>query len=271
MKTTKTTLTEQYRKNPSKSLEIDEDTTEKKIIAFIKQKTSASSGVVIGLSGGIDSSVCAALAVKALGKDKVHGLILPTKTTSHEDIKDAEDLAETLGIQYKTVDITGIYESINKVSFSKDKIGKGNIMARIRMILLRDFAHSRNLLVLGTGNKSEIQIGYFTKNGDSGVDILPIGDLYKTQVRHLAKHQKINGNIIRKAPTAGLWHGQTDEDEIGVKYETLDKILLGLELSLSTSEISEIIKADEDTITKIKDRIERSKHKIEPIPIQKVN
>lgn len=271
MKTTKTTLTEQYRKNPSKSLEIDEDAAEKKIIAFIKQKTSPFSGVVVGLSGGIDSSVSAALSVKTLGPDKVHGLILPSKTTSPEDIKDAKDLAETLGIQYKTIDITGIYESINKVAFSKDRIGQGNIMARIRMILLRDYAHSKNLLVLGTGNKSELQIGYFTKNGDSGVDILPIGDLYKTQVRHLAKHLKISDSIITKAPTAGLWHGQTDEDEIGVKYETLDKILLGLELGLSTSDISETIKAAEDTIIKIKDRIERSKHKIEPIPIQKVN
>jgi len=267
----KTTLTEQYRKDPAKALKIDEDAVEKKIASFIKEKTSATSGAVLGLSGGIDSSLCAALAVKAIGKDKVHGLILPAKTTSEVDVKDAKDLAETLGIQYKTIDITGIYDSIDKVAFSKDRIGKGNIMARIRMILLRDYAHSKNLLVLGTGNKSELQIGYFTKNGDSGVDILPIGDLYKTQVRHLAKHLHISDNIITKAPTAGLWHGQTDEDEIGVKYETLDKILLGLELGLTTSEITEIIKTDEDTIIKIKNRIERSKHKIEPIPIQKVN
>ena len=267
----KTTLTKLYRTDPAKSLKIDEDAVEKKIISFIKEKTSTSDGVVIGLSGGIDSSVCAALATKALGKDKVHGLILPTKTTSNEDIKDAKDLAETLAIQYKTIDITGIYDSIDKVSFSKDRIGKGNIMARIRMIVLRDYAHTKNLLVLGTGNKSELQIGYFTKNGDSGVDILPIGDLYKTQVRYLAKHQNINRNIITKAPTAGLWHGQTDEDEIGVKYETLDKILLGLELGFTTSEISEIIKTGEDTIIKIKDRIKHSKHKIEPIPVQKVN
>lgn len=267
----KTTMTELYRRDPAESLKIDEESVEKKIASFIKEKTYTFSGVVVGLSGGIDSSVCAALAVKAIGSDKVHGLILPAKTTSKEDIKDAKDLAETLTIQYKTVDITGIYESINKVSFSKDRIRQGNIMARIRMIILRDFAHSKNLLVLGTGNKSELTIGYFTKNGDSGVDILPIGDLYKTQVRELAKHLNISDNIISKAPTAGLWHGQTDEDEIGVKYETLDKILLGLELGLTISEISEIIKAGKDTVDKIKERIKLSSHKTGPIPIQKVN
>ncbi|MFH1433260.1 MAG: NAD+ synthase [archaeon] len=254
------------KENPRELLKIDEESTEKKIIDFIKENTKGLNGIVIGLSGGIDSAVCATLATKALGKDKVFALLMPGITTPKEDIKDAIELAEHLGIEYKVVDIKDIYESIKNNSFSKDRVSQGNIMARIRMILLRDYAHSKNLLVLGTGNRSELMIGYFTKNGDSGVDLLPIGDLYKTQVRALAKHLNISGSIIQKAPSAGLWKDQTDEKEIGMTYETLDMILAGLEQKQEAEELSQIIKVSIDKIAKVKDLISRSRHKTEPIP-----
>lgn len=248
-----------------KTLEINEKEAEKKITDFIKQKTKGFNGLIVGLSGGIDSAVCATLAAKALGKDKVHALMLPCTTTPNQDTEDAKKLARHLKIKHRTINIKEIYNTIKASSFADDKKAHGNIMARIRMILLRDYAHSKNLLVLGTGNKSELMIGYFTKNGDSGVDILPLGDLYKTQVRTLAKHLNIDKTIIEKPPSAGLWQDQTDEDEIGITYETLDKILIALENNTESKEIS-----TQKDINKIKNMIETSKHKTEPIPYPKV-
>ena len=248
-----------------KTLKINEKEAEKKITDFIKQKTKGFNGTVVGLSGGIDSAVCASLAAKALGKDKVHALMLPCTATPNQDTEDAKKLARYLEITHKTINIKKIYNTIKAHSFTDNKKAHGNIMARIRMILLRDYAHSKNLLVLGTGNKSELMIGYFTKNGDSGVDILPLGDLYKTQVRALAKHLNIDKKIIEKPPSAGLWQGQTDEDEIGITYETLDKILIALEHNTEPKEISK-----QKDINKIKNMIKTSKHKTEPTPYPKV-
>ncbi|RLG13530.1 MAG: NAD(+) synthetase [Candidatus Nanohalarchaeota archaeon] len=247
-----------------KTLKINEKEIEKKITGFIKEKTKGFNGIVIGLSGGIDSAVCATLAAKALGKDKVHALMLPSSTTKEQDTEDANKLADHLKIKHKTINTKEIYNTIKAHSFTDNKKAHGNIMARIRMILLRDYAHSKNLLVLGTGNKSELMIGYFTKNGDSGVDILPLGDLYKTQVRALAKHLNIDKKITEKPPSAGLWQGQTDEDEIGITYETLDRILIAIE---NNTEPKETPKKDTD---KIKNMIKTSKHKTDPTPYPKV-
>ncbi len=247
-------------------MKIDEKEAEKKITEFIKQKTSSFNGIVIGLSGGIDSAVCVALATKALGKDKVHALMLPCTTTKTQDTEDAKKLADHLGIKHKTINLKEIYNTIKAHTFTGDKKAHGNIMARIRMILLRDYAHSKNLIVLGTGNKSELMIGYFTKNGDSGVDILPLGDLYKTQVRALARHLNIDKKIIEKPPSAGLWEDQTDEKEIGITYKTLDIILSSLEQNIKKEDISRQENIDITTINKIKHMIETSKHKTDPIP-----
>ncbi|MEW5760546.1 MAG: NAD(+) synthase, partial [Candidatus Thermoplasmatota archaeon] len=137
----------------------------------------------------------------------------------------------------------------------------GNLKARIRMLLLYAYANSKNLIVVGTGNKTELLCGYFTKFGDGGADILPIGDLYKTQVREMARFLEIPEKIINKVPSAGLWKGQTDEDELGIKYEKLDKILYGIELGLDKNEISNKVELPIKEVERIMNMVELTKHK----------
>ena len=252
------------------NIETEPELVEKKIINFISKQTQNVSGIVVGLSGGIDSALCAYLCTTALGRKKTFGLILPSASTNTEDIKDAKTTADILGIKYRIIEIDKIFREINKKSFSKDKIGLGNIAARIRMILLRDFAHKNNLIVCGTGNKSELEIGYFTKNGDGGVDILPIGGLYKTQVRILAKYMGIKSNILKKPPSANLWKNQRDEEEIGLSYELLDKVLFSLEKGIEKKRISKMLRIEEKTIDNILKRIEKNRHKINSIPVLEI-
>jgi NAD+ synthase len=197
----------------------------RKLEAFIRTqvKSAGAKGVVVGLSGGVDSAVVAALCVRALGKSRVLALLM------NEDWQaslQAEKYAERLGIEYKSVGITPILRSFALAGGKPgSKLAGANLRPRTRMALLYYFANSLGLLVVGTGNKSELLTGYFTKYGDGGVDFLPIGDLYKTQVRELAVYLGVPDPIIRAPPTAGLWRGQTDEGELGVTYAVLDKLL----------------------------------------------
>ena len=207
---------------------------EKHIISFIRRVTAGAEGVVIGLSGGVDSSTVAALCVRALGKEKVIGLILPERGVSKlQDVQDAEELARQLRIKthiHPLNDILDVF--VRTVPFvDSNKSALGNVKARIRMMLLYCYANACNYRVAGTGNKSELHVGYFTKYGDGGVDFLPIGDLTKTEVRELARHLGIPHSIVDKTPTAGLWRGQTDESEMGLTYEQLDKIICGMKMS----------------------------------------
>ncbi|NJD54479.1 MAG: NAD+ synthase [Candidatus Methanoperedens sp.] len=202
-----------------------------KIVAFISFRVTGSgaSGAVIGLSGGIDSALTAYLTVSALGKENVLGLLLPEKgISSKQDIDDAIEVANILGIEYKIIEISPVLASFSSaipIFNSKAKTANGNLKARIRMCILYYYANLMGRMVVGTGNKTELLLGYFTKYGDGGVDIEPIGDLYKTQVRSLSKYMGIPSRIIEKTPTAGLWPGQTDESELGVSYEMADQIL----------------------------------------------
>lgn len=246
---------------------IDMENTVETIKSFIKDKLSESksNGLVIGLSGGIDSSVVAYLCSKAVGGGKILGIILPSKTTSNEDIEDAKLVAENLGIKYKTLHIDELIEPFPKMcpKCSESALANGNLKARIRMMLLYYHSNSMNRLVAGTGNRTELLIGYFTKYGDGGVDILPIGDLYKTDVRQIAAYIDVPKNIIEKIPTAGLWTGQTDEEELGIKYELLDKILyLMADENLSTRETAEQLEISHDEVLRIKNKIEVSRHKL---------
>lgn len=202
-----------------------------KLISFIRLKVegAGAKGAIIGLSGGIDSTLTAYLSVEALGAENVMGILMPEKgLTSRQDIDDALEVVKLLGIEHRITEISKVLQSFSSVIPDFDKTARsasGNLKARTRMCILYYHANLMNRMVVGTGNKTELLLGYFTKYGDGGVDIEPIGCLYKTQVRGLARYMGVPARIIDKVPTAGLWQGQTDEGELGVTYEIADKIL----------------------------------------------
>ncbi|MFA4934118.1 MAG: NAD+ synthase [Candidatus Omnitrophota bacterium] len=197
-----------------------------KIISWIKQqvKDAGAKGIVMGLSGGIDSAVVAALCKAAVGKNNLLVLFMPCNSHA-EDLKDAKLVAKVLGLKSKLIDLSGLYNNFLRILPKAGGLARGNLKPRLRMSTLYYFANKLNYLVCGTGNKSELLVGYFTKYGDGGVDILPIADLFKRQVCKLAQELGIPQNIIVKPPTAGLWQGQTDEGEMGITYNELDNIL----------------------------------------------
>jgi NAD+ synthase len=202
----------------------------RKIVFWIKEKVklAKAKGVVLGLSGGLDSCVVAALAKEALGAKRILALLMPCH--SHKsDLADARAFSRKFGLTTRVVELTKVYDVLIKILPAADRMTLANIRPRLRMLVLYYFARKLNYLVLGTSNKSEILAGYFTKYGDGASDIIPLGDLLKTQVRRLAKELKIPQAIIDKAPTAGLWPGQTDEGEMGIAYPELDDILSRLE------------------------------------------
>jgi len=182
---------------------------------------------VIGLSGGIDSAVSAYLTVKALGKENVICLLMPNKFSSKDSVLDAMKVVDCLKVNWKKIEITDMVNAFEK-NIDDNNISNvrlGNIMARTRMIILYDISAKENGLVIGTGNKTEILLGYSTIYGDSASAINPIGDLYKTQIRDLATYLGVPKSLIDKKPSADLWKGQTDEDELGFTYEKVDSYL----------------------------------------------
>ncbi|MCK4261832.1 NAD+ synthase [bacterium] len=227
------------------------------IVNWIKEKVKEAGkrGAVFGISGGLDSSLLAVLCKKALG-DNALGLILPCH--SHpEDEKYARLVAEKFGIKTERVVLDSIYEGFLQILPSADRIAKGNLMPRLRMATLYYFANKLNYLVTGSGNRSEMTIGYFTKRGDEGVDILPLGSLLKKEVRGLAKELGVQDEIIKRTPSAGLWEGQTDEGEIGISYANLDKAIVAIESHNRES-------LPGDLIAKVEALIKSSQHKRSP-------
>jgi len=235
------------------------------VTTFIRDslEQSGKGGVVIGMSGGLDSSLMAKLASDALGPEKVLGVFLPESTTPDNDAEDAESFAKELGIEFETVPIDEPLEALKKTvgSSADDKNVLANMKARCRMIVLYQRANSLDRLVLGTGNKSELMVGYFTKFGDGGCDLLPIGDLYKTQIREMARSLSLPEDIVSKPPSAGLREGQTDEQELGMSYEELDPILLGMELGMDDGDISQRTNSTESEVSRIRSIVKRSAHK----------
>jgi len=216
-------------------------------------KSTNKKGIIIGLSGGIDSALVCALCSKAVGKKNVLSLILPCETSENE-IKDAKLVAARFKINRQIIDLTPVYEKFIKILPTADRITKGNLKARLRMLTLYYFANKLNYLVAGTGNKSEISVGYFTKYGDGASDFLPIGDLYKSEVRKLSEFAGIPKRIIEKIPTAGFWKKQTDEKELGITYDKLESML-------KTGKLS----------TKIMNKVIQAKHKLRPPVIFYIN
>ena len=244
---------------------LDVKKTKDDIVEFVQNKVSEANaeGLVVGLSGGIDSTLAAFLACEAVGKDNVFGIVMPSTTTPTEDKLHGTVIAQLLGINYKEIAIDSILnEFLSVTQLEEDKLSIGNLKARIRMSIIYFYANSKNYLVSGTGNKSEILIGYFTKHGDGACDIEPIGDLYKTDVYQLAKYLEIPQEIIDKPPRAGLWNNQTDEDEIGMTYELLDKILYrNLEKDIDANSIADELDIEVNDVNDIINRVYRNKHK----------
>ncbi len=224
------------------------------IVEWIRERIGETKkdGGVLGLSGGLDSAVVSALAKKALG-DNLLGLIMPCYNKK-EDEDYANSVASCLGIKTQRILLDPIYDYLINILPEGTNFARANIKPRLRMIVLYYFANTLNYLVIGTGNKSEIMVGYFTKYGDGGVDILPIGGLLKTEIRGLAKELEIPKEIIERVPSGGLWEGQTDEQELGITYNELDKTLVAIE----SGDISGI---SQDLVAKVKGLIEASQHK----------
>ena len=247
----------------------DAAAAEKKIITFIRRtvENSGSKGVVLGLSGGIDSALVAALSAAALGAKNVHPIFFDSAEIGHacsneavsNDFKDAALLCDQFGLTLQKINLLPTFEaavssfdfSDSSPNFAKSLTSQGNLKSRLHMSLLYYYANNSNLLVIGTINKTERLTGYFTKYGDSGVDLDPIADLYKTEVRLLSQHMNLPESILTKAPSAGFWKDQSDEADFGIRYEQLDYLLYEIE----KIGINESKSADTKKIGKILERM----------------
>ena len=209
-----------------KELEINTAKVKAKIVNFISSefKKSGFNRAILGISGGIDSALTAYLCCEALGKDNVIGLLLPYGMNS-SDTRFSKMIVSSLKIKHELIDIQPAIELYFKRFAGANRVRRGNKMARERMAILYDQSKAFNALVVGTGTKTEALLGYCTRYGDAGCDIIPIAGLYKTQVRQLAEAMGVSKEIIERKPSAGLWPGQTDEKEIGYKYDDMDKLL----------------------------------------------
>ncbi|MBI4181605.1 MAG: NAD(+) synthase [Candidatus Aenigmarchaeota archaeon] len=262
-----------------------------RIVAFIR--AAAPGGVVVGMSGGVDSSVVASLCAEALGRTKVLGLILPASSTPAQDTTDAQQVAGKLGIPCRIIPIEGVLRALEQAlgpAASADSdclpdqkgatqraadpspprgelarstlIAQANLAPRLRMAVLYYHANLLGRLVAGTGNRSELLTGYFTKHGDGGVDFLPLGGLYKREILALAKELSIPAQVISKPPSAGLWPGQTDEGDLGLPYAALDSILAALlDQGLPPAAAAAQTGMDPATVAKVLSLLEASRHK----------
>jgi NAD+ synthase len=251
----------------SSLLEMDFSEAQKRICRFIKEylENAGAKGIVLGLSGGIDSGTIAALSSLAIGGENVLGLMLPERENfNQKDIDDANVVAAQFHLETQVCDmsdtLSGLYGAI-PVFDQSDKLCKGNVKARTRMIYLYYYANKQNRLVCGSSDKSETMMGYFTKWGDAASDIAPIMDLYKTQVRKLALHLGIPKELALKPSTPALWPNQMAESELGIKYETLDLILYGLERFMAPEDIADQLAVEKTLVDRVKSRWLVNEHK----------
>lgn len=235
------------------------------IAAWLREQLAAAGaqGFIFGLSGGVDSATAAALAVRAVGPRRVLAALMPSHSQP-EDAALGQLVADTFSIPTVTVDLNEVYDVLAAaLPPSGHPLAAANVKPRLRMVVLYYLAQSHDYLVLGSGNRTEIAVGYFTKYGDGGVDLLPLGGLYKTQVWELARELRVPQEVIERPPTAGLWPGQTDEGEMGITYRGLDRVLVAIEAG-DTSAI------ESATLEKVQGMIARSAHKRAMPPVFQV-
>jgi NAD+ synthase len=251
---------------------------EKVIVESIKTRVlkANAKGGIVALSGGVDSSLVLVLSKKALGKNLL-ALIMPEKDiTPEKDVEDAVKLVKKIDVDYEIIEISEFVEKFSRVLKRGEREEREysiyNLKPRIRMIINYLYANTLNYLVIGTSNKTELLLGYGTKYGDLAADIYPIGDLYKTQVWQLAEYVGIDAEIVKKVPSAGLWKGQTDEEEIGYTYSQIDSVLYSLvDLELSVKETSLILGIPEEAVYDLYIRVVKNEHKRRPPTITKIS
>ena len=216
-------------------------------------------GAVVGLSGGIDSATVAGLAARSLGSERVLGVIMPAHSHA-DDVEHAKLVARTFNLETLTIDLAQPFDLLMSLLPDGSQLATANVKPRLRMLTLYHVANTRGLMVVGTGNRTELMVGYFTKYGDGGVDVLPLGALYKRDVRKVAAEIGVPEVIIARPPSAGLWAGQTDEEELGITYDELDGILDALDHG-------DVSGFPDERVAKVQRLIAGSAHKRRPAPI----
>ncbi len=253
-------------------MRINPQEVEKIAVSFIRTELSriGMKKGVVGLSGGLDSTTVLYLLQRAVGSENAVAVIMPHRVSSPSSVEDAMMVVKALGVKYYLIDITPMVEAYFEKMPTEDRVLRGNKMARERMSILYDISAREKALVIGTSNKSEILLGYGTIYGDLASAINPIGDLYKTQVRALARHLGVPEKILKKKPSADLWVGQTDEGELGITYEEADRILYELvDLRRPVEELEE--KYDRAKVRGIVDKIFKNHFKRLPPQILKIS
>ena len=251
--------------------DLDYQAVRRELVSFIRGffRAAGARGLVVGVSGGVDSATTLALAVDAVGADRVLALIMPdTRVTPEEDVRDALEVVKAFGVEHVKLEIDAIVDAFVRVAGEASKKTVGNLRARVRMALLYYHANERNLLVTGTGDRSELSIGYFTKYGDGGVDFLPIGVLYKTQVRRLAVELGVPRRIAEKPSSPRLWEGHMAEEELGVSYVDVDTVLFALlDLGLPPKKAAEVTGKSVEVVERVCELMNSAKHKQVPLPM----
>ncbi|WP_336182483.1 NAD+ synthase [Fusobacterium polymorphum] len=233
------------------------------LVEFLREsfKKAGFSKAVLGLSGGIDSALVAYLLRDALGKENVLAIMMPYKSSNPDNLNHAKLVVEDLGINSKTIEITDMIDAYFKNEKEATSLRMGNKMARERMSILFDYSSKENALVVGTSNKTEIYLGYSTQFGDSACALNPIGDLYKTNIWDLSRYLKIPNELIEKKPSADLWEGQTDEQEMGLTYKEADQVLY--RMLEENKKVEEVLAEgfNKDLVDNIVRRMNRSEYK----------